>query len=244
MIRLKRRRTMKSEAEVEEPSTGIFAFPHGTRPGTCLHQILQEVDFCNLENMAKIVSRNLRAFSIHGFDEVICEMIRKTVSVPLETARPDFTLSRIAAAARLPEMEFYFPISAVTPAKLAQAFTEHRAHLGGAIPSTIDRLKFRPMSGFMKGFIDLVFEYQDRFYLVDWKSNWLGAKRMPTRAPPSKARWRGDSTTCSLASTPSRSIGFSVRENQAMSMSNTSGALITFSCAELNRPARSSAFIG
>jgi exodeoxyribonuclease V beta subunit len=166
----------ETEAEVEAPSGGIFAFPHGTRPGTCLHQILQEVDFSNLENMAKIVSRNLRAFSIHGFDEVICEMIRKTVSVPLELARPDFTLSRIAAAARLPEMEFYFPISAVTPAKLAQAFTEYRPHLDGVIPLTIDRLKFRPMSGFMKGFIDLVFEYQNRFYLVDWKSNWLGSK--------------------------------------------------------------------
>ena len=164
----------ETEAKVEAPSTGIFAFPRGTRPGTCLHQILQEVDFCDLESMVKIVNRNLRAFSIHGFDEVICEMIRKTVSVPLETARPDFTLSRITAAARLQEMEFYFPISAVTPAKLARVFTDQGAHLAGVIPSTIDRLKFRPMSGFLKGFIDLVFEYQDRFYLVDWKSNWLG----------------------------------------------------------------------
>jgi exodeoxyribonuclease V beta subunit len=166
----------ETEANVEAPCTGIFAFPHGTRPGTCLHQILQEVDFSDLKNTAEIVSRNLRAFSIHGFDEVICEMIRKTVSVPLESARPDFTLSRIAAAARLPEMEFYFPISAVTSAKLAQVFAEHGAHFADVIPSMIDRLKFRPMSGFLKGFIDLVFEYQDRFYLVDWKSNWLGPK--------------------------------------------------------------------
>jgi exodeoxyribonuclease V beta subunit len=165
-----------SEAEIEAPLTGIFAFPHGTRPGTCLHQILQEVDFCDLENMPPIVSRNLRAFSIHGFDEVVGEMIRKTVSVPLEVACPDFTLSRIAASARLPELEFYFPISAVIPAKLAQAFTEHRAHFNGTIPSTIGRLKFRPTSGFMKGFIDLVFEYEGRFYLVDWKSNWLGPR--------------------------------------------------------------------
>ncbi len=27
----------------------------------------------------------------------------------------------------------------------------------------------------MKGYIDLVFRHQDRFYLVDWKSNYLGA---------------------------------------------------------------------
>jgi exodeoxyribonuclease V beta subunit len=125
--------------------------------------------------MPHIVSRNLRAFSISNFDDVVCEMIRKTVSVPLEIARPDFTLSRIVAAARLQEMEFYFPISAVTPTKLAQAFTEDREHFEGAIPSTIGRLQFRPMSGFMKGFIDLLFEFEDKFYLVDWKSNWLGA---------------------------------------------------------------------
>ena len=26
----------------------------------------------------------------------------------------------------------------------------------------------------MKGFIDLIFQHQGRFYIVDWKSNWLG----------------------------------------------------------------------
>ena len=26
----------------------------------------------------------------------------------------------------------------------------------------------------MKGFVDLIFEYQGRFYILDWKSNWLG----------------------------------------------------------------------
>ena len=164
----------ETPVEVKAPLTGIFAFPHGARPGTCLHQIFQELDFADLDNMPNIVSRNLRAFSIHDFDEVVCAMIRKTVAVQLEIARPDFTLSRIAAPARLQEMEFYFPISAVTPARLVQAFTDHREHFDGAIPPTIDRLQFRPMSGFMKGFIDLVFEFEDRFYLLDWKSNWLG----------------------------------------------------------------------
>jgi len=161
--------------EVQAPLTGIFAFPHGTRPGTCLHQILQELDFSRLDSMPDIVTRKLRAFSIRDFDEVVCEMIRKTVSVPLEPGRSDFTLSRVGAPARLQEMEFLFPMSSVTPARLAEVFTEGRERLDGPIPSTIDRLQFRPVSGFMKGFIDLVFEFEDRFYLVDWKSNWLGA---------------------------------------------------------------------
>ena len=28
----------------------------------------------------------------------------------------------------------------------------------------------------MKGFMDLVFQWRDRFYLVDWKSNFLGSR--------------------------------------------------------------------
>ena len=130
----------EAQAEVEAPLTGIFAFPHGTRPGTCLHHIFEELDFFNLDNMPNIVSRNLDAFSIRDFDEVVCEMIRKTVSVPLEIDRPDFTLSRVTPAARLQEIEFCFPMSAITPAKLAQAFVRHSEHFDDAIPSTIDRL--------------------------------------------------------------------------------------------------------
>jgi exodeoxyribonuclease V beta subunit len=29
--------------------------------------------------------------------------------------------------------------------------------------------------GFMKGYIDLVFAFEGRWYVADWKSNWLGA---------------------------------------------------------------------
>ena len=43
-----------------------------------------------------------------------------------------------------------------------------------AVPAQLDRLAFDPIQGFLKGFIDLVFRFEDRYYLVDWKSNWLG----------------------------------------------------------------------
>jgi exodeoxyribonuclease V beta subunit len=41
-------------------------------------------------------------------------------------------------------------------------------------PERIERLDFSPVRGFMKGFIDMVFQFRGRFYLVDWKSNFLG----------------------------------------------------------------------
>jgi exodeoxyribonuclease V beta subunit len=35
-------------------------------------------------------------------------------------------------------------------------------------------LHFSELRGFFKGFIDLVFEHQGRFFILDWKSNHLG----------------------------------------------------------------------
>jgi len=35
-------------------------------------------------------------------------------------------------------------------------------------------LSFDSVQGMLKGFIDLVFEFEGKYYVVDYKSNWLG----------------------------------------------------------------------
>ena len=78
---------------------------------------------------------------------------------------------------RLSELEFYFPLEPITPKKLKKVFAEHGGpEITGEFPSQIENLNFLPARGFMKGFIDLVFQFQGRFYLVDWKSNFLGSR--------------------------------------------------------------------
>jgi hypothetical protein len=52
------------------------------------------------------------------------------------------------------------------------------------------RLGFGPVRGFLKGYIDLVFEFEGRYYLLDWKSNWLGNRvedYSPERLPQTMA---------------------------------------------------------
>jgi exodeoxyribonuclease V beta subunit len=43
-------------------------------------------------------------------------------------------------------------------------------------PERIEKLHFMPVRGFMRGFIDMVFHFRGRYYLVDWKSNYLGSR--------------------------------------------------------------------
>jgi exodeoxyribonuclease V beta subunit len=149
----------------------IFSFPRGARPGTLLHLLLETIDFTDHRpgTLDPVIAG---ALSGHGIDPewkgVVAGMIRKVLSTPLLADRPDFTLSRLGADSRLNELGFYFPLNPLTPARLAEAFG------GTPAPPDSDRFRFKPTEGFLMGFIDLVFRFEGRFYLVDWKSNHLG----------------------------------------------------------------------
>jgi exodeoxyribonuclease V beta subunit len=47
-------------------------------------------------------------------------------------------------------------------------------HSGKSPHEGFSRLEFSPIHGFMKGFMDCIIEHDGRYYLIDWKSNYLG----------------------------------------------------------------------
>ena len=61
----------------------------------------------------------------------------------------------------------------------------------------------------MSGFIDLVFEHGGRYYLADYKSNWLGATPEAYGRPCSRGRWGAKRTTCNTSSIASRCTAIS-----------------------------------
>jgi exodeoxyribonuclease V beta subunit len=170
-------------AKDEAPAEGMFAFPRGTKAGTCLHEMLEKLAFNGKgEERLKLVNQRLQA---HGLDgpgnsEAVEQMLEALLQFPLALGQNDFTLSKLTASDRLNELEFYFPIQNVSPARL----NELLGNLGwsSTVPAQLDRLAFDPIQGFLKGFIDLVFCFEGRYFLVDWKSNWLG-NQMEDYAP-------------------------------------------------------------
>jgi exodeoxyribonuclease V beta subunit len=162
-------------AKEEAPGTGMFAFPKGTKAGTCLHEILEKLAFnATGEDILKLVNQRLLAHGLAGSgnEEAVVQMLESLLQFPLAAERNGFTLSKLAAADRLNELEFYFPIHNVAPARLQELLG--KLGWASAVPAQLDRLAFAPIQGFLKGFIDLVFRFEDRYYLADWKSNWLG----------------------------------------------------------------------
>ncbi len=80
----------------------------------------------------------------------------------------------------LRESEFYFPMQGEGTGALANLLTDHRNSaqrndtLSNTLRYPVMLPSYKKLSGMMHGFIDLIFEYQGKYYLCDYKSSHLG----------------------------------------------------------------------
>ena len=164
--------------ESDPSGLSVFAFPRGARAGSFFHDIFEHYDFAEetSDPLEGLVAGKLQQY---GYDakwhKTVCTAISTVLAVPLLADLPLFRLSSLKAADRLNEMEFYFPLNPVTPGTLTKAFNAIASpNMLEQFPARLENLSFAPSVGFMKGYIDMVFRHQGRFYLLDWKSNYLG----------------------------------------------------------------------
>ncbi|MCK5876755.1 MAG: PD-(D/E)XK nuclease family protein, partial [Candidatus Marithrix sp.] len=145
---------------ISKLETDIFSFPRGARAGLFFHSLLENLDFTQPDS--ELIQQQLINFGYEPekWFPVIEQLVTDIINIPLGS----FNLSQISYSKRLNELEFHYPIAHITDAGLQAIFTNH----------SISHIK--PVRGFMKGYIDMVFEHEGRYYLVDYKSNMLGNK--------------------------------------------------------------------
>lgn len=141
----------------------ILDFPKGAKAGIFFHALFEKLDFTQLPPDQAFIAQQLRNF---GYDSekwqtIIADFVTQVVTTPLEPQYADFTLSTINHKRRLNELEFYYPLDQTMVSTLKTEISTAR-------------LMFSSSKGFMKGFIDLIFQAGEQFYLVDYKSNFLG----------------------------------------------------------------------
>ena len=159
----------------KKTADNILLFPSGATSGILLHEILEKLDFTRVreEQTKMIVREALEKFNYSvRWQSGILKMLEELVQTRHDrSGKGEFSLSQISLAHCRKELEFYFPLRDISPAKLMSVleFSERRQKTADK-----NKLNFPPVQGFLKGFIDLVFEYDGQYYLVDWKSNDLG----------------------------------------------------------------------
>ena len=162
-----------------------FRFPAGAQAGTCLHGVLEDARFDAPFDRAAVAGRLARG-GYRRFDPAeLAQWLEQVVATPLRAAQGEtLRLPEVPASRQVRELDFMLAADAVSDRALVDAVgTEFGFDVAaGAVH----------WSGFLRGFIDLVFEHRGRYYLLDWKSNHLGASAACYAAGPLDAAMRAN----------------------------------------------------
>ena len=171
--------TSKSPIQQRSQAASGFTFPRGARAGSALHDIFEHHNFTQTaaEPLADLIGSTLQHYGFADeWQPVACQMVNQVLDTALDK-QATIKLRGVPNRQRLNELEFCFPLSSLSGKVLQQCLIAHNFAQHEVISQAIKQLDFKQIEGFLKGFVDLIFEVNGRFYLVDYKSNWLGDKR-------------------------------------------------------------------
>ena len=165
------------------PPGDFRTFPAGAAAGTLLHTLFEEIPAATPPNERRTQVRERLAASafadahLDARTDGVCRMLEAVWSTPFTCNGMAVRLTDVPPAAQRHEWQFLLPLAnpdrPLTAEALARCFG-HGADPGmTAYANAIRALDIRDVHGFLTGVIDLVFEHQGWWYVVDWKSNRL-----------------------------------------------------------------------
>ncbi len=157
-----------SEPRVER-IVNPLALPKGAQAGNLLHGLLEQLDFPTAQGPL-LREAIIAALQRDGFDSACAAaveiLIANLLDTPLDSAGT-LRLRDIGVGQKCAELSFWFPVLGLKAKDLNAVLARYQ------VPGN-HAYHFREIMGMMKGYIDLVFEHQGRYYLADYKSNHLG----------------------------------------------------------------------
>ncbi|MGR0277725.1 exodeoxyribonuclease V subunit beta [Marinomonas dokdonensis] len=168
------------EAEIlpeVEPVESRFTFPKGAKPGTFLHDTLEgkglqpKINQPSFKDLLQVrhqatLGEYYQRQGYAEWQEVLNAWLVDIVNTELLEG---VSLGALPVAQCRKEMEFFIPVGGMNALQL-DAIARQYDPVSRQAPSIQDR----QLKGMLKGFIDLLFEWQGRYYVLDYKSNYLG----------------------------------------------------------------------
>jgi len=182
----------EADESAESDSADVLApvplaeFERSARFGDVIHDALEHHDFtAGVDALTACITAQVKRHRLPKADPTL---LGAGLQVAMETPLPcGFRLSDLATADTLKELAYYVPIAGgeqthgrgwLTSSGLARIFEQHRAPNGPITDAAITSLKqrrFFPVQGYLYGLMDLVARHGGRYYLIDYKSSYLGA---------------------------------------------------------------------
>lgn len=169
------------EAERESPPpaaapAGLHGLPRGAGPGVLIHDLLEQCANLGFADVAAnpelaqdLIQSRFGAGEWAGKQPVVAAALARWLQLPLLDGA-DICLGKLATDDYRPELEFLLGADKAATQDLDSLVTRH-VFPGQTRPALLPK----HINGFLKGFIDLVFVHAQRYYVVDYKFNCLGA---------------------------------------------------------------------
>ncbi|MGV0646361.1 exodeoxyribonuclease V subunit beta [Mycolicibacterium sp. XJ2546] len=173
-------------ADVPSPMAEL---PAGAKFGTLVHAVLEDADPLAPDLAAELQAR-IEEHSVWWPVDVAADDLAAAMvplhDTPLGPLAPGITLRQIGLADRMREMDFEFPLGGGRLRAVGELLGRH---LPGDDPlaSYAQRLTGaalggQPLKGYLSGSVDAVLRVDDRYLVVDYKTNWLGDPSRPLTA--------------------------------------------------------------
>ena len=169
--------TEQRPARVTDPRD-FLAFPAGRLPGVALHELFERLDFsASPQEIRSLATEILTHAGMNQPVErigAVSGMAERVLGATL--AEAGFALRDVPRARTLREWTFHLPLGTIDGALLSRIFAAHGGELGRRYAPSLRHLNSDRVHGFLTGVVDLALEHGGRWYVVDWKSNHLGAE--------------------------------------------------------------------
>ncbi|MHC1479104.1 exodeoxyribonuclease V subunit beta [Frateuria aurantia] len=150
----------------------MHRFPRGAASGTFLHSLLELAAETGFRDEAGLwrdaIARRCQLRGLTEWIDTLLGWLQQLCRQPLPLAE-GHTRPLAEVPVYQSELEFWIQASHVDVRQLDRLVCRHELP-GLARPA----LQNAQLNGMFKGFVDLCFEADGRYYLIDYKSNWLG----------------------------------------------------------------------
>lgn len=170
-------------APKQDSAPGFDQLPPGISTGLFLHDLLERVDFSEIDpDVFEPLAREFLARRLPGTPldlPSLLGIVRVIAGYPLNGYnRERFNLASVPTGDQLREAAFTFHASALDSSAIGPIIEADLAAAGlTPAPSRMGPVTASAQAheSYLSGVIDLLFSYSGRYYILDWKSNFLGA---------------------------------------------------------------------
>lgn len=175
----------ENSSAIAHPELLLLSRLAGSGFGSALHECLEVALLAGDNRLeADDIRQVLRKHGIIVNDDALMAALIRLLDRTLHTElQPGLTLYDLPPQQRVSEFGFELPLLKISKLALESLLSTYGFEISLASPETID--------GFLTGSADLVFEWQGRFYIADYKSNALGL---------SCVNYRGEGLTVAIQS--------------------------------------------